>query len=322
MNQLLKNTCIFMALLSLAGCGKTTYKQAVEKSQPELERRGKFAALGPEFVRFPTFPIAFRVPKMFLEDDIVSQRWTSGNGQAVKLNSKDPIELKANADARGPIRPDVAIPLELQDALLNQAHQGTYLCEYKVTVLSDPTNPGSGTESKQSFMMSIWMFDTSPQSRIKPPNDLALLSGVKLRGKVDQTRLEIAKAQGKAPEKSPVWEEDIIDVMATPENLSPAPITAKLARLPVTSKFMVGSGFNRIPVEMKGHLRLWSFRLDKYQVLLALRASDALASGEAPEFPQDPENPSSDRLLDIGRAVIGSMAIVADAAPESEEKKK
>ena len=143
---------------------------------PELERCGKFAALGPEFVRFPAFPIAFRVPKMFLEDDTANQKWTSVNGQAVKLNTKDPFELKNNPDFRGSIRPEFAIPPEFQDALLNQAHQGTYLCEYKVTVLSDPSNPGSGDDTKQSLMMSIWMFDASPQSKIKPPNDLALLS--------------------------------------------------------------------------------------------------------------------------------------------------
>ena len=109
--------------------------------------------------------------------------------------------------------------------------------------------------------------------------------------------------------------------MATPENPSPAPIPTKLARLSVISKFMVGRDVNRIPVEKKGLVRLWSFRLDKYHVLLALRVSADLAEGETPEFPQDAENPNSDRLLELGRAVIGSMSVVADTASEVEAKK-
>jgi len=298
---------LLLSLLSLTGCGTSSYSDAVKKSLPELERRGKFAALGPEYVRFPTFPISFRVPKMFLEDDTIKQRWTSAEGKAVKLNSKDPFELRNDPEFKGGIRPEYAIPPELQNALLNQAHQGTYLCEYKVTVLSDPSNPGSGADTRQSFMMSIWMFDTSPQSKIKPPND--------------QTLLTLVKGQGKAPAKSGGWEEDLIETIATPENPSPGSITAKLARFPVTSKFMVVRDANRIPVEKKGLLRLWSFRLDKYQVYLALRVSSDLAEGETPEFPQDPESPDVDRLLDIGRAVIGTMTVVPDTAPEVEAKK-
>lgn len=300
---------LLLALLSLPGCGTSTYGEAVKKSLPELERRGKFAALGPDYFRFPTFPIAYRVPKMFLDDDIVKQRWTSAKGQAVKLTSKDPYELKIDPEFKGGIRPEFAIPPEFKNATIEQAHQGTYLCEYKVTVLSEPGNPGSGTDTQQSFMMSIWMFDTSPQSRIKPPNDTALLAMV--------------KAQGKAPAKSGVWEEDIIDMLSTPDNPSPASITAKLARFPITSKFMVGRDMNRTLVEKKGLLRLWSFRLDnKYQVYLALRISSDLAEGETPEFPQDVENPNADRLLDLGRAVIGTMSVVADVPAEGEAKKK
>lgn len=319
MNQPLKNSCLvdariffaslFLALLSLPGCGTSSYGEAVKKSLPELERRGKFAALGPGYHQFPTFPISFRVPKMFLEDDTAKQRWTSTKGVAVKLNTKDPFELRNNPDFRGGIRPEFAIPPELQDALMNQAHQGTFLCEYKVAAIQDPSNPGSKPETQQSFMMSIWMFDTSPSSKIKPPNEQGLLQAV--------------KGRAKTPPKLGAWEDDLIEVAATPQNPSPGTITAKLARFPVTSKFMVGRDINRISVEKKGLLRLWSFRLDnKYQVYLALRASSDLTEGETPEFPQDAENPNADRLLDLGRAVIGTMTVVAETAPEGDAKKK
>ncbi len=308
MNKLILSVSFCLTTIALSGCGTSSYEEAVKKSQPELERRGKFAVLGPGYKRFPAFPIAFRVPKVFLEDDAVNQRWTSANGEAVRLNTKDPFELKSNSDARGTIRPDYAIPPEFRDALMDQAHQGTYLCEYKVESLLDPSNPGSTETTGQSLMMSIWMFDTSPQSKIKPPNDTLLLTRI--------------KALGKAPAKSGGWEEDTIDVVATPENPNPAQITAKMARFPVTSNFMVGRDFNRTFVNKKGVVRLWSFRLDKYQVILAIRASSDLTEGDAPEFPQDAENSNSDKLLDMGRAVIGSMSVVAEAAPEGEAKQK
>jgi hypothetical protein len=318
MNLALKSFCLvsarhviaslFLSLLVLSGCGTSTYDEAVKKSLPELERRGKFAALGPDYVRFPAFPIAFRVPKVFLEDDKIKQLWKSADGKAVKLNSKDPLELKNDPNFVGGIRPELAIPPEFRNALLDQAHQGTYFCEYKVTPAEDPNNPGSSSSTGESFMMSIWMFDTSAQSRVKPPNDLALLS--------------LVKGQGKVAVKSLAWEEDVIEATPTPENPSPPSITAKLARFPVTSKFMVSRDINRIPVEKKGLVRLWSFRLDKYQVFLALRISSDLAEGETPEFPQDAENPNADRLLDIGRAVIGTMTVIEDTLPKEDAKKK
>lgn len=307
MNKLLLSICFCLTAIAFTGCGTSTYDAAVKKSQPELERRGKFAVLGPGYVRFPAFPISFRVPKMFLEDDAVNQRWISSRGEAMKLTTRDPIELLSNPDARG-TRPDLAIPPEFRDAIMDQGHQGTYLCEYKVESLIDPTNPGSKENTQQSFLMAIWMFDASPTSKLKPPNDAALLSRV--------------KALGKAPAKSGGWEEDTIDTVSTSDNPSPAPITAKMARFPVVSNFMVGRDSNRLMVNKKGVVRLWSFRLDKYQVFLALRASSDLTEGDAPEFPLDPENPNSDRLLDIGRAVIGSMTVVADTAAEGDGKQK
>src|SRR6187551_633228 len=104
MNQQLKSPCLvdarcllaglFLVLLTLLGCGTSSYGDAVKKSTPELTRRGKFAALGPDYVRLPSFPIAFRVPKMFLEDDLVNKRWRSADGKPVLLSSKDPFELK------------------------------------------------------------------------------------------------------------------------------------------------------------------------------------------------------------------------------------
>jgi hypothetical protein len=306
MNQLLSKICLCMPLVFLAGCGTSSYGDAVKKSQPELERRGKFAVLGPGYKRFPTFPIAFRIPKMFLEDDMKAQRWISSRGEAMKLNSRDPIELINNPDARG-TRPDLAIPAELRDAVMDQAHQGTYLCEFKVET-GDPANPDNKEITGQSLTLMIWIFDSSPQSKIKPPNDTLMLGRV--------------KALAKAPAKSGGWEDDAIDTIATPENPSPAPISAKLARIPVAGKFMVARDANRVMTEKKGSLRLWSFRLDnKYQVFLAIRASSNLTEGDAAEFPQDPENPSSDKLLEIGRAIIGSMAVVPDTAPEGEAKK-
>jgi hypothetical protein len=301
--------CLLLASLSLTGCGTSSYGDAVKKSTPELTRRGKFAALGPDYVRLPSFPIAFRVPKMFLEDDQVNKRWRAADGKPVLLSSKDPFELKNDPNFRGGIQPDFAIPRELQNPIMNPAHQGTYHCEYKVTVYSDPSNLNSGTDSYQSMLMSIWVFDASAQSKLKPPSEQSLLAMV--------------KGQGKTPPRSTGWEDDLIDTISTPENPTPASIPAKIARFPVTSRFMVGRDNNRILTEKKGLLRLWSFRLEnKYQVFVAMRIASDLAEGETPEFPQDPENPEADRLRDLGRAVIGTMSVVPEAPVEAEAKKK
>ena len=108
-------------LSTLTGCGTGSYGEAVKSSKPELELRSKFASLGLEYYRFPVekdargksveIPIAFRVPRMFLLDDTGQPpRWKTYDGKAVKLNSRDPFEVKGNQDFKGAIQAAYAIP--------------------------------------------------------------------------------------------------------------------------------------------------------------------------------------------------------------------
>lgn len=309
-------------LLTLTGCGTSSYEEAVKKSKPELELRGKFAVLSPEYVKFPEFPVTFRVPVMFMEDDkdTNKQRWKAYEGKAVKLTSKDPFELKNNPDSRIMLQPAYAVPPEFSDQLLNQAHQGTFLAEYKVP-FEDPDNPAAKSTVQQHLMMSIWIFDMN--SKLRPPTDTALLQLVKARGKESAALSKVNAERNKAKlptDKPGSWEEDEIQAAPGSGNSS---IPAKLAKFCVRSAFLHATNEQaRRPVEKDGVVRLWSLKLDnRYQVFVMLRVPLEM-TGETAEFSLDPTNPEADRLVDIGRAVIGSMVVTPDAAPEGEAKKK
>lgn len=330
-------TSLCLTLLTLAGCGVDDYRKAVADSDPELKLRSKFASLGGEYQRFPIetdargkkleYPIAFRIPRMFLTDDTAPQpRWKAFDGKAVKLNSKDPFFTKTDETSVIPIPKDYAIPPELVDPLLNPAHQGTFIAEYKVTI-EDPPGSGSKNTFQQNLMLSIWVFDTANKSR-PIPSDTFMLQLVKRAGREPVALTSINAAQKKAEKaafKASGWEEDEIPTAPIPEKLKGS-ITAKLARIFVKSKFLSAVDEpDRRPKEKDGIIRLWSFRLgdkDRYQVFVMLRVPYDLTAGDDAPFPLDAENPESDKLSDLGRAVIGSMVVVPESAPAEAEAKK
>ncbi len=331
-------TSLCLALLTLTGCGTGSYGEAVNNSKPELELRSKFASLGAEYQRFPIetdargkkleYPIAFRIPRMFLADDPAPQpRWKAYDGKAVKLNSKDPFYTKTDESSVISIPKDYAIPPELVDNLLNPAHQGTFIAEYKVT-LEDPPGSGSKNTFQQNLMLSIWIFDAANKSRTIP-TDISVLQGVKRAGREPVALTSINAAQKKAEKPAfkamNTWEVDEIPTAPIPEKMKGS-ITAKLARIFVKSKFLSAVDEpDRRPKEKDGVIRLWSFRLgdkDRYQVYVMLRVPYDLTAGDDAPFPLDAENPESDKLIDLGRAVIGSMVVVPESAPAEAEAKK
>ena len=53
-----------------------------------------------------------------------------------------------------------------------------------------------------------------------------------------------------------------------------------------------------------------------------LRVPFDMTIGDDAPFPLDADNPDSDKLVDLGRAVIGSMVVIPESDPPATEEKK